>query len=70
MVSKAQTLREQSVAELRAMVADLTKELVILKLRVGSGKSGNKVHRLGEIKKTIARIKTILSEKQREEGDR
>ncbi len=62
-------LNALSVSDLATKVTTLTEEYVTLKLRVGAGRSGVQTHRLGEIKRNIARIKTVLHKRKQETSD-
>lgn len=57
-------LRHQSVEELLGAKENLRAELFALKFQAAMG-SLDKTHRISELKKEIARIEFILSEKQR-----
>lgn len=57
-------IREKNVEELKILEADLKEELFKLRMQQGTGHM-EKSHRLGEVKKDIARVKTILGEKTR-----
>jgi len=60
---KLQDIREKSVEELNSLVVDMKKELFNLRLQ----KSTNKLESSASIsntKRTIARIKTVIKEKE------
>lgn len=57
-------IREKNLQELKTLAADLKEELFKLKMQDGTGQL-EKSHRLGEVKRDIARVFTILGEKTR-----
>ncbi|MEJ2089393.1 MAG: 50S ribosomal protein L29 [Gammaproteobacteria bacterium] len=57
------SLREKSAEELRAELLKLRKEHFHLRMQKASGQLGQ-VHLLGEAKKDIARVKTLIQEKR------
>jgi len=59
---KASELREKSVEELNQELLGLLKEQFNLRLRKSSGQL-NQPHLLKQIRKDIARIKTVLTQK-------
>ena len=59
---KANELRNLSVEELEAKVAELKKELFNLRFQSAVNQLDNP-HRITEVKRDIARVMTILSEK-------
>lgn len=60
---KIKEIREMSTAELEAQVLDLKKELFNLRFQHATNQLDNPM-RIGEVKKTIARIKTVLRENE------
>ncbi len=60
---KAKELRELSVAELEKKVSELNQELFNLRFQLHTGHLENTA-RIGQVRKDIARTKTILREKQ------
>ena len=62
---KTKDLREKSVAELEDQLRDLSQELVDLRIRKETGQL-EKPHMLKSLRKTIATIQTLLSEKHHE----
>jgi large subunit ribosomal protein L29 len=56
-------LREKSAQELQAELLKLRKEHFNLRMQKASGQLGQ-VHLLGETKKDIARVKTLIQEKR------
>jgi large subunit ribosomal protein L29 len=62
---QASELRQLNERDLESKLLDLRKEQFSLRLKRSSG-SLDKLHQIGIIRKTIARIKTIMTEKQRE----
>ena len=57
-------LREKSPAELNQALVDAKKELFNLRFQNATNQLDNTA-RIGEVKKNIARIQTVLSAKQR-----
>ena len=64
---KASELREKSVTELQAQLQDLYKDQFSYRMQKNTGQLGQ-IHLVGEVRRDIARIKTIISEKQRSEA--
>ncbi len=62
---KAKDLKQMSVAELNGKLSDMRKELVKHNAQVALGANIKNSKMIGNIKKDIARILTILSEKTR-----
>ena len=60
---KASNVRELNIEELQAKLADLKKELFNLRLSHATGQLTNPLA-LANVKKDIARVKTILREKE------
>ena len=58
---KAQDIRKMTVEQINAKIADLKEELFNLKFQAALGNI-EKPARMNEIKRTIARMKTILTE--------
>ena len=59
---KAKDIRTMSEKEINAKIADLKEELFNLKFQAALG-NVEKPARMREIRKTIARLKTVLTEK-------
>jgi large subunit ribosomal protein L29 len=64
---KAKEIREKSISELQEEIKGLLREQFNLRMQKGSGHKV-KEHLFGRVKKNIARIKTIIGEKIRQEG--
>ena len=62
---KAKELRAMSVADLEAKVNDLKKDLFFLRMQHATNQLDNPV-KIAAVKKDIARIKTIIREKETE----
>ena len=62
---KASELREKSVEELQEQLQDLYKDQFNNRMQNATGQLGQ-VHLLKEVKRDIARIKTLITEKQAE----
>ena len=60
---KAKELRAMSVADLEAKAADLKKDLFFLRMQHATNQLDNPI-RIAEVKKDIARVKTIIREQQ------
>ena len=56
-------IREKNLKELSTLQKDLREELFKLKMQSATGQL-EKSHRLGEVKRDIARVKTIIKQKQ------
>ena len=61
---KAREVRDLSVTELDSKLADLKHELFLLRFQHATNQLDNPL-KLAAVKKDIARVKTILHEKQR-----
>lgn len=59
---KATELREKPVEELNSELLKLLKEQFNLRMRKATGQL-NQSHLLGQLKRDIARVKTVLNEK-------
>ena len=66
---RAEEIRELSAEEIRAKVADLEEERFRLRFRSATEQLENPL-RLRTIRKDIARLKTVLTEKQAGSGKR
>ena len=60
---KANEVRKMSASELESKLVDLKKDLVNLRLQHATNQLDNPV-RMAEVKKDIARVKTIIREQQ------
>lgn len=60
---KASDLREKSEVELRSELKKLLKEQFSLRMQQGTGQLGQ-THLLGDTRRNIARVKSVLREKQ------
>ena len=67
MKMKAVDVRKMSAAELDAKLVELKKDLFNLRLQHATNQLDNPI-RIAEVKKDIARVKTILREQQGREG--
>lgn len=61
---KAKEIRELSTQELNQKLVDLKEELFNLRFQLATGQLDNPM-RIREVKRTYARIKTILTERER-----
>lgn len=64
---KASELREKSVDELQTQLQELYKDQFNYRMQNATGQLGQ-VHLVSAVKKDIARIKTIITEKQKSEA--
>ena len=62
---KASELREKSVEELQQEVENLVKEQFNYRMQQSTGQMGQP-HLFKQVKKDIARVKTVLNEKRKE----
>ena len=62
---KASELREKNVADLKASLEELLKQQFKHRMEHGTGQL-NETHRLRELRRNIARIKTVIGQKQSE----
>ena len=60
---KAKEVRSMSAAELEKKVVDLKKDLFMLRMQHATNQLDNPI-KIAEVKRDIARVKTILHEKQ------
>ena len=63
MMMKATEIRKMSVSDLEAKLADLKKDLFYLRMQHATNRLDNPM-RINAVKKDIARIKTIIREKE------
>lgn len=61
---KASELREKSVDELKVQLQELSKDQFNQRMQLGAGQLAQ-VHLVGAVRRDIARIKTIITEKQK-----
>lgn len=62
---KASELRDKNSSELNSMLLDLRKEQFSLRMQHGTGQLGTP-HEMRRVRKEIARVKTVLNQKQDE----
>ncbi len=62
---KASELRDKNSSELNSMLLDLRKEQFSLRMQHGTGQLGAP-HEMRRVRKEIARVKTVLNQKQDE----
>jgi large subunit ribosomal protein L29 len=60
---KAKSLRQKSVTELQTEIVSLRKEQFNLRMQQGTGQL-SRPHLMREVRKNVARAKTVLREKQ------
>ena len=65
MAMKANEIRALSINEIETNIADLKKELFNLRFELATGQLSNN-NRIREVRKTIARMKTIIHERAKE----
>jgi len=61
---RAKDLRALEPTELKVKLKDLAKDQFLVKMQIGNGQL-NKTHKLREMRRDVARLNTILNEKQR-----
>ena len=61
---KASELREKSVAELQTDLQELFKKQFNYRMQMSTGQMAQ-FHLIGEVKRDIARVKTIITEKEK-----
>ena len=61
---KAVDLRQKSVSDLQTLRTELLKEQFNLRMQKSSGQTNAKSHLITQARRTLARIETILAEKQ------
>ena len=59
---KAQDLRQKSVAELKAELIGLLREQFNLRIQASTGQL-SQTHTLKQVRRDVARVKTVLNEK-------
>ncbi len=64
---KAKQLRDKSVTELEQELRERLREQFNLRMQQGSGQL-SRPHQMKTVRREIARIRTIVNEKQRTEG--
>jgi large subunit ribosomal protein L29 len=64
---KASKMREMSVVELSDEALEMSKQLFQLRLQKATGQLDN-VNKIREIRKDLARVKTVLTEKEKNNG--
>ncbi|KAK9240754.1 60S ribosomal protein-like protein L35 [Lipomyces kononenkoae] len=62
---KAYTLREKSKADLEAQLVELKQELASLRAQKARGASATNLVRMHTVRKSIARVLTIINQQQR-----
>ena len=60
---KASELREKSIEELQTQLQELYKDQFNYRMQSSTGQLGQ-IHLIGTVKRDIARVKTIITEKQ------
>ena len=63
MMMKATEIRKMSVSDLEAKLADLKKDLFFLRMQHATNQLDNPI-KISAVKKDIARMKTIIREKE------
>jgi large subunit ribosomal protein L29 len=62
MAMKAKEIRDLSISEIETNISDLKNELFSLRFQLATGQLSNN-SRIREVRKTIARMKTIIHER-------
>lgn len=65
---KTSQLREQSIEELTQAGADTAKQLSSLRIKKGFGEGSEQPLRVRTLRREVARIKTIIREREREKA--
>lgn len=65
---RARELRELTVEELEHEMREATQANFNLRVQAASGQQVDNVKRFRELRRDIARIKTVLNEKRRQQG--
>ena len=61
-VWKISDIKGKTEAELKQALVDISKAMFKIRMAISLGKEGEKTHKLKQMKKSIARIKTVLAE--------
>ncbi len=61
-MATAQSYRDMSVEDLKSELVNLRREQFNLRMQLGTGNTP-KIHKFSAVRKDIARIKTVLNEK-------
>ncbi|MED5386943.1 MAG: 50S ribosomal protein L29 [Pseudomonadota bacterium] len=61
---KAEELREKSIEELQEQLQELYKDQFNYRMQKSTGQLGQ-IHLIDEVRKDIARVKTIITERQK-----
>lgn len=64
-ILKTREIRDMDTSELNEKITDLQKELVEERGQIEVGGFADNPGRIGEMKKTIAKIKTVLNERSK-----
>ncbi|KAJ1542041.1 60S ribosomal protein L35, partial [Cladochytrium tenue] len=64
---KAYELRTKSKTDLAKQLEDLKQELQSLRVQKVSGSNANKLPKITEVRKSIARVQTVISQTQRDQ---
>ncbi|MGK7294799.1 MAG: 50S ribosomal protein L29 [Candidatus Wenzhouxiangella sp. M2_3B_020] len=64
---KANEIRQKSASELNDLLVDLRKQQFDLRMQLGTGQLAEP-HKLREIRRDIARVKTVLNSSQGEQA--
>jgi large subunit ribosomal protein L29 len=64
---KASEIRQKSASELNDLLVDLRKQQFDLRMQLGTGQLAEP-HKLREIRRDIARVKTVLNSSQGEQA--
>ncbi|KAJ3333435.1 60S ribosomal protein L35 [Blyttiomyces sp. JEL0837] len=64
---RAYELRTKSKTDLEKQLEDLKQELSTLRVQKVSGSNNNKVAKITEVRKSIARVQTVISQIQRDQ---
>lgn len=64
---KTSEIRKMSASEINKKIAELKNELFELRMKQSTGNL-DKPHKINELRKTVARLKTVLNEKDGSEN--
>lgn len=67
-MAKARELREESLTELEKRVSEIEDQLMRLRFQKATGQMDD-VHKIRNVRKDLARLLTVINEKQRQEKE-
>jgi len=66
---KAKEIKELSIQEINAKISELKTELFELRMKQATGNL-EKTHQIDSLRKTVARLKTVLTDKENNGSDK